>query len=113
VLGAAYFGAYLLLTAQARRDRAELLAAWPELTEASDPGPPPAAGEARAVAEWRLANELWEKRRRAESLGRRVATIRTSLFAALGVQTAVTALLLAKAMRSRRAQAPDARGPRS
>jgi hypothetical protein len=114
VLGAAYVGAYLLLTAEARKDRAALAVAWPGLASATDPGPPPPGDDARAVAAWRPRNELWEKRRLAESLDRRVSTVRTSLFAALGVQTLITALLLAKA--SARRPAPretGARGRRS
>jgi hypothetical protein len=112
VLGSAYLGAYLLLTAQARRAHADLVAAWPETATARDPGPPPAGDDARAVATWRLAKEAWDKRTQAETLERRVSTIRNALFAALGLQTAITALLLARSMRSRRPP-PDARARRS
>ena len=73
VLGACYVGAYELLTAEAQRERANLLQVHgPAIESFPDPGPPPMAEDAKALRDYRPAHERWVDRGRYEALGTRV-----------------------------------------
>lgn len=113
VLGAAYVGAYELLSAEAKRERASLervhgaaaLAAFPA------PGPVPEASDAAALRAWQTARDRHADRVRHEQLGRRVDLYFFSMMGAFVAQTVLTAVL---ALRSRsRSKAPAAPRPRA
>jgi len=112
VLGAAYVGAYLLLTAEARRDRAALKAVRGEaMLSAPDPGAAPPGDDARAVGAWRRAKELWEDRRRHEELSDRVHTMLAGMLGAFALQAVLTAVLLAKASKRATGRPPTSGAP--
>ena len=103
VLAAAHAGLFALLTAEARRERAGIVALdGPSVVDAADPGPPPPADDAKAWKEWNPKHERWDQRRRYDDLSSRVSTMGTWLFGAYAAQAALVAFVLFKA--SRRAQ---------
>jgi hypothetical protein len=100
VLGAAYLGAYELLTAQAKRDREALLRLHgPAITtfeaprEAADPEDPT---KYRAQV---AARDRWHDRQRYEALGRRIDGMFVGLLAAFAFQTALTAWVAIRSWR--------------
>jgi hypothetical protein len=112
VLGAAYVGAYLLLTAEARRDRAEIVSIRGEgVLTAADPGPAPPGNDASAVGAWRRAKDLWDDRRRHEALTGRVRTMFAGMMAAFALQAALTSFVLLKSRRRASGSRGGAREP--
>jgi hypothetical protein len=110
---AAYFGAFLLLTAEDRR-RAALLEAehGPALADAPFPGPEPDGADAAAVDRWRRAADLRQAREEHERRSKTVALLGFGLAAAFVAQAAITGVVLVRS--SRRAPAPPApREPRA
>lgn len=102
VLGACYVGAYELLTAEAQRERANLLRVHGAAIESfPDPGPSPLADDAKALRDYRPAHERWVDRGRYEALGTRVRAMFLGMLGAFGLQSAVTAVLAWKTLRRR------------
>ena len=107
VLGAAYVGAYELLTAEAQRDRAKLLAAHGEKV-ASYPKPDSTtSGDPKALREHLVARSLYEDRQRYEACESRISAGRLGMAVAFGAQTlfAVWVFLKSRAARARAAAA--------
>ena len=103
VLGAAYLGAYELLTASAKRERASLLQVHgPAIESFPDPGPPPPTEDSKALRDYRPAHERFVDRSRYETLGSRVQAMFLGLMGAFGLQTALTAFLAIKSWRRAR-----------
>ena len=112
VLGAAYFGIYELLTAEAKKERDRLFAKHgAAVTAFVDPGDPPTGGDASSLKEYVAVHEKFEDRRTYESRVSRIDTMFTALLLAFGAQSIFTAILLAKAALRIR-QASKARAPR-
>ena len=113
VLGAAYFGLYELLTAEAKKERDRLLTKHgPAVTAFADPGDPPQGGDAASLKTYVVAHENYEDRRSYESRVSRIDAMFLALMLAFGAQSVFTAFLLANtALRMRKASAP--RAPRA
>lgn len=109
VLGAAYVGAFELLTAEAKRDRARLVAAEPDVASFPDPGPAPDADDAKRRA-WSDARRRYERRLDYERKGRWVDVMFGALGLAFLAQTALTVVIAVKARaRSRQAARAEQR----
>lgn len=102
VLGAAYVGAYELLTAEAQRDRGKLRAAHGDQVTTYPKPEAPAAGDAKALREFVVAQSLYEDRQRYEACESRIAAGRLGMAVAFGAQTLFAVWVYLK---SRRAQA--------
>ncbi len=101
VLGAAYVGAYELLTAEAQRDRSKLLAAHGEQVAAYRKPEPPASGEAKALREFLAAQSRYEDRQRYEACESRIAAGRMGMAVAFGAQTLFAVWVWWKSRRAR------------
>ncbi len=103
VLGAAYVGAYELLTAEAKRERAHLeRLRGPEIATFPPPGPIPERG---VDAAWNTRNALYRERQTYEARGRFIGVIFGAMAIAFGLQTAVTVVLGVRTLSSARARA--------
>jgi hypothetical protein len=103
VLGAAYVGAYELLTAEAKRERADLeRLRGPEIATFPPPGPIPERGVDEA---WNRRNALYRERQTYEARGRFISVIFGAMAIAFGLQTAVTVVLGVRTLSSARARA--------
>lgn len=114
VLGAAYFGAYELLTAESKRERDRLFAKYgAEITTFVDRDPPH-GGDAAALKDYLAAHEKFEDRRTYESRVSRIDTMFLALMLAFAAQSLFTAFVLVKtALRIRKASmTPAPRAPR-
>lgn len=109
VLGAAYVGAYELLTAEAQRDRAKLLEIHGAQV-ASFPKPEaPASGDGKAMRAFDLAQSLYEDRRRFEACESRIAAGRLGMGVAFAAQTLFAVWVWWKSRRARARAAATAR----
>jgi DNA-directed RNA polymerase subunit RPC12/RpoP len=113
VLGAAYFGLYELLTAEAKKERDRLYAKHgAAVTAFADPGAPPQGGDAAGLKAYLAARENYDDRLAYQSRLSRIDTMFTALMLAFGAQSVFTAILLAKtALRMRKAS--TGRAPRA
>ena len=115
VLGAAYVGAYELLSAEAKREKASLervhgaaLATFPP------PGPAPEASAAAALRAWQAARDRHADRLRHEQLGRRIDLYFVAMMGAFVAQSALTAVLAVRSRsRAKARAAPRPRAPRA
>jgi hypothetical protein len=97
---AAYTGLFLLLTAEDRRENAQLIELHTEaLLRAPSAGPEPDGGDAAAVSRWKRAAELRRDRETYERRANKVRYLAVGLFGAFAVQSAVTAALLVRSSR--------------
>jgi hypothetical protein len=97
VLGAAYVGAFELLTAEAKGDRARILAEeGPAVATYPDPGPMP-VDDAKRLAVWSAAKKRHETRLRYERKGAWIDIMFAALGLAFAAQTALTAVVAIKA----------------
>lgn len=110
VLGAAYVGAYELLTAEAQRDRAKLLAAHGDKLATYPKPDGTTSGDAKALREYVVARSLYEDRQRFEACEARISAGRLGMAVAFGAQTlfAVIAFVRWRAARARAARAGEA-----
>jgi hypothetical protein len=120
VLGLAYVGVYLLLTAAARRDRAAILMRYGEsVREAEEPGAPPDRGP--GLAEWEAKRTRYVDRQRLEALDGQVRTLFVAMMGAFALQTVLTVVIVFRARARtvaatrgssrRRTSSPGAPGP--
>jgi hypothetical protein len=97
VLGSAYVGAYELLTAEARRKRAEL---WklhgPAIESFPSPGGRPPA-DSPSFREWNEKRPFYDDRLTYEQRGKLIDVVFGAMATAFGAQTAFTVFLALKA----------------
>lgn len=104
VLGAAYIGAYELLTAEAKRDRVIFEKTYGDaLLTAQHPGPTPSAEDPERLKAFLRARETWDARQRYESHGKRIHGMLAGMLGAFALQTALTAYVAIKSRRARAA----------
>lgn len=110
ILGAAYFGAFALLTAEARSERDRLFALHgPAISTFEPTGPMPAVATPTELQAFRDKLRRFEDRTTYESRVSRIDTMYTALLLAFGAQTLLTTFVLAKtAGRVRKAASPRA-----
>lgn len=122
VLGAAYLGAYELLTAEAKRERDALMSKHgAAITTLPDPGPPPVGTDAATLREYVVRRDAFKDRTTYESRVSRIDMMFIGLVLAFAAQSVLTAAVLlktatrAKALRTRSesARARSSRGPRA
>ena len=98
LLGAAYVGVYSVLTAEARRERDDLLA-LPDgatLWTAEEPPAAPTGQEAPAIKAWKRTQERWADRQKLEQRSKQVDALFTGLVGAFVLQSAVTLVILVR-----------------
>jgi hypothetical protein len=104
VLGAAYVSAYLLLTAEGRRQRSALERQYGAAIEAFEPpGDEPSAADTAAYRAFTQRRQLHAERLRYEELGRRMDVMFLAMIGAFAVQTVLTGGLLLRTLRASRA----------
>lgn len=113
VLGAAYVGVYELLTAEAKRERAEIVRVHgADVLEAPSPGPRPETSDAVALRAWNAARDRHELRTRHEALTQRADWFFRGMLAAFAAQAVLTAALAVRTLRAP-AAARGVRSPRT
>lgn len=101
VLGAAYIGVYELLTAESKRELAEIERVHgADVVDASPPGARPVADDPAGLRAWNAVRDRYEVRTRHETLTSRTQWFFRGMLAAFAAQTVLTAWLAAKALRS-------------
>jgi hypothetical protein len=114
VLGAAHLGGYLLLTAQARKEKrgieeARGAAALDAAVEPTPVGP----GNPAAYREYRRAQDLWEDRKRRDELAGRISMFATWFGGAFAAEVVFGALGLLRVGTAARGGGVRRRGPSS
>lgn len=101
VLGAAYVGVYELLTAESKRELAELERIHgADVVTAPPPGARPAADDPAALRAWNATRDRYEVRTRHETLTSRTGWFFRGMLAAFAAQTLLTAWLAVKTLRA-------------
>ncbi len=100
VLGAAYVGVYELLTAESKRELAEIERVHgADVVAAPSPGPRPGADDPAGLRAWNAVRDRYDVRTRHEALTNRTDWFFRGMLAAFGAQTLLTAWLGLKSRR--------------
>jgi len=114
VLGAAYVGVYELLTAEAKRECAEIVRVHgADVVDALAPGPRPETSDAVALRAWNAARDRYELRMRHEALTQRADWFFRGMLAAFAAQTVLTATVAVRTLRAPAVPRGGTRGVRN